>query len=440
MAVRKPDGTHVDMDEDISRLEDGVPSDDEESLEEGKAAREAAGAELEIEEAGDRQEPGCASDRSATQSPEQSTKNNSSTRQTQKKPKQGANTGKAGGSSNNNKAHKSPTNPSPNAAPSKGRKNASNISDRKSNVFASYKEVWMQQTRLRKLEAEAKMAEAKARNAADAAEHMKAKREEADRMKREMELVMQARVDNSAELRESVKQMAASLHENAARNREDIQLKNREEAASYRASVAQMLAVKKKEWDKRQKELVAQAKAMNSNAICDNPKMYWVTRSKEMQQKEMDRMEMERRANEDELRRLKKQEQKLMRKIEQSRQAEEEERRRYETYLTGEYRERRSGTSPAAMSGGTKKPKASEKTKQSRTMTKSVTEETHEAAHAHTHAHDSARVDDNTPADDIVNNTDNDTKNDEPNDQAHAYDDCDFDEGDKSPDQPIVQT
>lgn len=89
---------------------------------------------------------------------------------------------------------------------------------------------------------------------------MKLKREEADRMKREMELVMQARVDNSAELRETVKQMAASLHENAARNREDIQNKNREEAASYRASVAQMLAEKRKEWDKRQKELVAQAK------------------------------------------------------------------------------------------------------------------------------------------------------------------------------------
>lgn len=414
----------MDMDEDIPRLEDGVLSDDEDGLEEGEMIRETIGNELEIEETECIQEKNCSPDRSITQSQDHPGKNNSTAYQTQKRPKQGSNTGKTSGNNiANNKAHKSQTNSSPNAAPSKGHKNTTNTNDRKSNVFASYKEVWMQQTRLRKLEAEAKMAEAKAKNAADAAEQMKAKREEADRMKREMELIMQARVDNSAELRESVKQMAVSLHENAARNREDIQLKNREEAANYRASVAQMLAVKKKEWDKRQKELVAQAKAMNSNAICDNPKMYWVTRSKEMQQKEMDRMEMERRANEDELRRLKKQEQKLIRKIEQSKQVEEEERRRYETYLTGEYRTGKSGTSPAAMSGATKKSKVSEKTKQSRTMNKSVIEETYEPATDYI----STRIDGDAPVDD----TNNDINGNEINDQVRDYNDCDFEEEDK---------
>lgn len=370
-------------------------------------ADETVGKELESGNTRNQQEPEETHDKSTLQHPEQLGRGSSNAHQAPRKAKQGGTAGKA----QNNKMYRSSDNSSPNGA-SKGRKNATNVADKKSNVFASYKEVWMQQTRLRKLEAEAKMAEAKAKNATDTAEQMKIRREEADRMKREMELVMQARTDNSAELRETVKQMAASLHENAARNREDIQNKNREEAANYRASVAQMLADKRKEWDKRQKELVAQAKAMNSNAICDDPKMYWITKSKEMQQKEMDRLEMERRANEDELRRLKKQEQKLIRRIEQSKQVEEEEKRRYEKYLTGEYRAGKSNTSPTT--GNTKKPKAADKAKQSRSLTKSVTEE------APTKTNNDAPMNDTT------------------NDQAPDYNDCEFDEEDKSPGQTTL--
>ncbi|ESU35560.1 Hypothetical protein DHA2_153230 [Giardia duodenalis] len=389
---------------DASAIQQEMLLDEKQNLEAG----EAVGQEPEAKETKHQQEPNDALSGSASQHPERLDRSASNAHQVPRKAKHGGNGGKAP----SNKMHKSSDSPSPNAASSKRRKDTTNMTDKKSNVFASYKEVWMQQTRLRKLEAEAKMAEAKAKNATDIAEQMKLRREEADRMKREMELVMQARVDNSAELRETVKQMAASLHENAARNREDIQNKNREEAASYRASVAQMLAEKRKEWDKRQKELVAQAKAMNANAICDDPKMYWITRSKERQQKELDRLEMERRANEDELRRLKKQEQRLMRRIEQSKQVEEEERRRYETYLTGEYRTGKSSNSPTTTTSGAKKSKAPEKTRQSRTLTKSTIEES------------PTRADTST------------LPNDPTNDQAPDYNTCEFDEENESPDHP----
>lgn len=390
---------------DTPAIQQEMLLDEKQSLEAGEAVER----ELEIEETRNQQEPNGTLNRSASQHPEHLYRGSSNAHQIPRKAKQGGNGGKA----SSNKMQKSSDSPSSNAASSKKRKDTTNITDKKSNVFASYKEVWMQQTRLRKLEAEAKMAEAKARNATDIAEQMRLKREEADRMKRELELVMQARVDNSAELRETVKQMAVSLHENAARNREDIQNKNREEAASYRASVAQMLAEKRKEWDKRQKELVAQAKAMNANAICDDPKMYWITKSKERQQKEMDRLELERRANEDELRRLKKQEQRLMRRIEQSKQVEEEERRRYETYLTGEYRTGKSTTSPTATTSGAKKAKAPERTKQSRTMTKSAVEEQSIKAHISTLSNDPA------------------------NNQVSDHNSCEFDEENENPDHPI---